>query len=200
MDFMKMRGQVAIVTGAGRGVGRACALRLAEAGADVVLTDIQADAIEGVRGDIKALGRRAVAMRGDVSVKDDVDAVVAKTLSEFGRVDVLVNNAGICPVVKYYDVTEATWEKILDINLKGMFFYCQAVAPLLTEQKGGAIINVASMGIWTGGGRSLCSLCGFEGGCGRRDAPFRALSGAVWHQGERCSAGHYRYGYDFRMD
>ena len=151
MDWIGCEGKTAIVTGAGQGVGRACAIHLAQAGANMVLTDIRSEAVESVCAEVEALGQMAIPIAGDVSVKGDVENVVACALSEFGRIDILVNNAGICPIIKYYDVTESDWAKVLDINLKGLFLYCQAVAPLMSEQKGGAIVNVSSMCVWTGG-------------------------------------------------
>jgi 3-oxoacyl-[acyl-carrier protein] reductase len=117
----------------------------------MVLTDISIESLEGVCRDVKALGRKAIPIPGDVSVKSDVDRVVSSTLSEFGKADILVNNAGICPVIQTRDVTESEWARIVDVNLKGLFLYCQAVAPLMSGQKHGSIVNVSSMGVWTGG-------------------------------------------------
>ena len=151
MELITLKDRVAVITGSGQGVGRACAIRLAQAGANLVLTDVKPDTIRKVRREVEELGIKAVDIPGDVSAKADVDNVLASALSMFGRVDILVNNAGICPVIKYYDVTEADWARILDINLKGMFLYCQAIAPLMSRQKSGAIVNISSMGIWTGG-------------------------------------------------
>ena len=151
MDWIGCEGKTAIVTGAGQGIGRACAIRLAQAGANMVLTDIRSEAVGSVCEEVEALGQKAIPIAGDVSVKGDVENVVASALSEFGKIDILVNNAGICPIIKYHDVTESDWAKILDINLKGLFLYCQAVAPHMSEQESGAIVNVSSMAVQSGG-------------------------------------------------
>ena len=151
VDWIGCEGKTAIVTGAGRGLGRASAIRLAQAGVNTVLTDIRSDTVEMVCEEVEALGPRAIPVAGDVSAKGDVENVVRSALSEFGKIDILINNAGICPIIKYYDVTESDWDRIVDINLKGLFLYCQAVAPLMSEHKSGAIVNVSSMGAWTGG-------------------------------------------------
>ena len=143
---LSMTGKVAIVTGARRGIGRAFALAFAEAGADVAICDI-AEAmseLETVAEEIRKLGRRALAIQADISHKADVESMVNKVAAELGNIDVLINNAGINPLASIFDTGEDTWDKVMDINVKGCFLCSQAVARLMVERKKGNIINMAS--------------------------------------------------------
>jgi 3-oxoacyl-[acyl-carrier protein] reductase len=137
---------VAIVTGAGRGIGRAIALRLAQDGADVVVAEVDMQAAQGVVEEIEGLGRRGMAIRADVSNKQEVQAMVRRVLDAWGRVDVLVNNAGIlgptCPVV---EIEEEGWDRTLDVHLKGTFLCSQAVVPHMVEQGWGRIVSMSSV-------------------------------------------------------
>src|SRR5262249_2010091 len=122
-----LSGKVAIVTGAGRGLGRTIALGLAQHGADVVAVSRTLAQVESVAGEVRALGRKALALRVDTSSKADVDAMVARSLEGWGRIDILVNNAGIDIIKPAVDYAEAEWDQILDVNLKGYFLCSQAV-------------------------------------------------------------------------
>jgi len=137
-------GQVALVTGAARGLGRAIALALANAGADVAigLRDLHADA--GLRAEIEALGRRALPLQMDVSSLDQITRAVDNAVQHFGRIDILVNNAGIAPENLAENVREEDFDRTLAVNLKGTFFTSQAVGRLMIQQKGGRIINMSS--------------------------------------------------------
>lgn len=136
--------KVAIVTGAGQGIGRTIALSLAKEGAKVVVADLSDKRFEVV-GEIKALGSEGLAVRCDVSDKEEVKGVVRETLEKFGRVDILVNNAGIYPFKTFSEMTEQEWDKVLNINLKGTFYFIKAVLPKMIEQKKGKIINISSI-------------------------------------------------------
>ncbi len=142
---MELKGKVAIVTGAGRGIGEGIALAMARNGARIVVNDMNTDNASGVVKQIEALGSKAIAVKADISKKAEVDAMIAETLKQFGAVDILVNNAGIemrpC-LVK--DLPEAQWDRVLGINLKGTFLCCQAVLPAMIKQNKGRIINIAS--------------------------------------------------------
>jgi NAD(P)-dependent dehydrogenase (short-subunit alcohol dehydrogenase family) len=141
---MKLEGKKAIVTGGGTGIGKAIALEFAGAGADVVISSRNIQNIEKVRDEIKALGRRSLAIPMDVWFKKQVDNMVEKVIDEFGRIDILVNNAGTNRPTPVLDLTEDTWNLIFDTNLKGLFFCTQAVARHMVEQKSGKIINISS--------------------------------------------------------
>ena len=159
---MSLEGRTAIVTGAGRGIGREIALVMAEAGADVVVAARTRSEIESTAADVEALGRRALAVQTDVSKSDQVDALVDQTIEHFGKVDVMVNNAGYLlrlAVVPFPDATvqpprvtrESTsrttdeeWESIIGPNLNGVFYCCRAVAPHMMERRYGKIINIGS--------------------------------------------------------
>ena len=135
---------VALVTGAARGIGRGCALALAREGYDVALGLRDRTRDEGLVAEIEALGRRAVPLQMDVLKKAEIDAAVAQALDAFGRIDVLVNNAGGGRVANALDVTEETFDGIVDANLKGTFFTAQAVGRAMLERGSGAIVNVGS--------------------------------------------------------
>ena len=139
-----LHGQVALVTGAARGIGRACALALAQAGADVALglRDIQSDA--GLVAEIQAMGRRALPLQMDVTDLDQVRASVAATVAQFGRLDILVNNAGLGPSNLVENVREEDFDLTLAVNLKGTFFTSQAAGRVMIGQKSGRIINLSS--------------------------------------------------------
>ncbi len=141
-------GRVALVTGASRGIGRAAALGLADAGFDVVVNDIarQAGELDAVRGEIEARGRRGFTALADVSRKDEVRAMAAQVLAEAGRVDALVNNAGILIANGVEDLGEEQWDAVLDVNAKGTFLVTQALLPHMRERRYGRIVNVASIG------------------------------------------------------
>jgi NAD(P)-dependent dehydrogenase (short-subunit alcohol dehydrogenase family) len=144
---LPLQGQVALVTGAGRRIGRVIALRLARAGADVVVNHRQsrADALETTRA-IQAAGVRAVVIRADVSKPRQVQAMFHIVTREFGRLDLLVNNAGIFFPRAWNRLTEADWDRILGINLKGTFFCAQAAGRIMMRQGHGRIINISSLG------------------------------------------------------
>ena len=142
---MKLENRVAIITGGGRGIGRATALAFAAEGADIVLAARTDTEISAVAEEVRALGRRALAMPTDVQHKTDVDAMVAQTLDTFGEVDILVNNAGVAihnPIPK---IREEDWDVTMAVNLKGVFLCTQAVFAQMCKQKSGHIVNVSSV-------------------------------------------------------
>jgi len=142
---MKLEGKVAIVTGAGMGIGRAIALTLAQEGADIVTADIDLELAKKVNEEIKSLGRQAQAIKADVSSSEEVNQLVNKTLDNFKRIDILINNAGITELAPAEEMTETLWDKHIDICLKGPFLCSQAVGRQMIKQKRGKIVNIASI-------------------------------------------------------
>ena len=142
---MELQGQVAIVTGAGRGIGRATALELARLGADVVIAELDQGGAKRTAEEVGALGRRAVVAQTDVTSRADLRAMVDRAKAELGRIDILVNNAGIYRAASTLDVTEEHWDAIMTINAKAVFFASQAVLPAMLAQKRGSIVSLASM-------------------------------------------------------
>jgi meso-butanediol dehydrogenase/(S,S)-butanediol dehydrogenase/diacetyl reductase len=142
---MELKGQVAIVTGAGRGIGRAIALELGRQGADVVIAEMDQTGAKRTAEEVAALGRRSLAVPTDVTSRADLRAMVDRAKAEFGRIDILVNNAGIYRAAATLDVTEDHWDAIMNINAKAVFFASQAVLPTMIAQKGGSIVSLASM-------------------------------------------------------
>lgn len=141
-----LSGKAALVTGAGRGIGRAIALSLAEAGADVVPTSRTQSEIERVAQKIEALGRRTFAQTCDVSDLSQIRVLVKRMQEEFGRIDVLVNAAAISPIWKRMeDVTEEEWDRIMGVNLRGAFLLSREVGRVMLGQGGGSIVHVASI-------------------------------------------------------
>jgi len=146
---MLLENRVAIVTGGAKGMGRAIALKFAAEGADVVVTDIDIKQAEATAADVRKLGRQALAIKTDITKSASVKEMVAQTIKQFKRIDILVNCAGGVMGIKDGDsatATEADWDKILNLNLKGDFLVCTAVIPQMKKQKYGKIINIASMG------------------------------------------------------
>jgi 3-oxoacyl-[acyl-carrier protein] reductase len=139
-----VKGKVAIVTGAGRGIGREIAMTLAAEGATTVVTDVREDYLEGIAREFAARGWAGRQYRCDVRDAARIAEVVADVVQVCGRIDVLVNNAGVAGGALVEDLPEDVWDLNLDINLKGTFLMCRAVAPVMKRQRGGRIINAAS--------------------------------------------------------
>jgi NAD(P)-dependent dehydrogenase (short-subunit alcohol dehydrogenase family) len=139
-----LTGQTALITGGARGIGRAVALHCARAGANVAVSDIDRAGAERVAGEIMELGRRSVAISGDVGQDAHRQELVATTERELGPIDVLVNNAGIMQVVDLFDLTEADWDRMLGINAKAVFFLSQLALRGMVARKRGAIVSLAS--------------------------------------------------------
>jgi 2-deoxy-D-gluconate 3-dehydrogenase len=161
-DF-RLTDKIAIVTGASTGIGYGTALALANAGADVVVTSRSVDRAEPVTAEIREMGRASLPLALEVTSLDSIEAMVQATLERFGRIDILVNNAGINIPEPALDVTEEHWDRVLDINLKGLFFCAQAVGRVMVAQGSGKIINISSqMGFV--GGRLRAAYCSSKGG------------------------------------
>lgn len=143
---VELHGLAALVTGAGRGIGAAIARDLAARGADVALVDLgQYEAAQTLAAECCAAGTKAVALRADVASFADADASVAAAVKAFGRLDVLVCNAGITRDAASWKMTEQAWDDVIDVNLKGCFSFCRAVAPVFRAQQSGRIVTIASI-------------------------------------------------------
>ena len=144
---MRLAGKVAVVTGGGSGIGRGIVLAMAREGADIAIPDIQVLNAEKVADEVKALGRKALAMKTDVTSSADVKAMVDRTRECLGKIDILVNNAGMAapPGMPFTNNTEEDWDRAFAVNTKSVFLTCKAVAPYFIERKAGRIINIASI-------------------------------------------------------
>lgn len=141
---MAIAGRTAIVTGAASGIGEATARRLAADGANVVLADLNGQAVQRIADEVAASGGSAIACRLDVREPEQIDAMVRRAVDAFGRVDILVNGAGVCDVYAgIEDTSIQQWDRIIDVNLRGTFLCCKAVLPQMRSQ-GGSIVNIAS--------------------------------------------------------
>ncbi|GBF11272.1 SDR family NAD(P)-dependent oxidoreductase [Tepidibacillus sp. HK-1] len=145
MDLFRLDGKVAVVTGSGKGIGKAMALGLAEAGADLVIVARTEEDIQQTVLEVEQKGRKAIGISTDVKKKEEIEKMVAKTLDTFGKIDVLVNNAGMNIRTPALDVPEEEWELIIQTNMKSVFLASQAVGKHMVEQKSGSIINISSV-------------------------------------------------------
>lgn len=148
---MQLKNKVAIITGSKQGIGLGIALAFAKEGCNIVVSDLNQKDCEKVVKKLEKIGVKAVAIACDVSKKDEVDNLVNQTVKKFGKLDILVNNAGIFPYVPFVKMTEADWDRVLDINLKSVFLCSQAAIKKM--KAGGKIVNISS----------VASLVGFEG-------------------------------------
>jgi len=195
-DHMKLKGKVAIITGGARGLGKAYALRLAEEGAQIVISDIL-DAIK-VKQDIEERGGEAFALYTDVSNEESTKEMAQRTIERFGKIDILINNAAIFASLgkkPFYEISSEEWDQVLEINLKGTFLCCKAVYPHMKKQGKGKIINVSSSTFFAGvpyfihyvaskGGiialtRALAREVGDDGICVNAISPGLTISDAV---------------------
>ena len=142
---MRLKDKVALITGAANGIGLATARQFADEGAIVVLADVQPEALERAQAELAARGARVEAHRMDVTYRTQVDSVVQRVLQRHGRVDVLVNNAGITRDARLQKMTEAQFDLVIDVNLKGVFHCTQAVVDSMVEQGRGVILNASSV-------------------------------------------------------
>jgi 2-hydroxycyclohexanecarboxyl-CoA dehydrogenase len=141
---MKLDGKNALVTGAGRGIGRAIALALARDGAQVAIADVDGASAARVAAETAALGRRAVAIAVDLTRRTEVEAMVARAVQELGSVDILVNNAGWDKVAPFLESDEDTWDRIIALNFKGVLYTCRAAVPGMVARGGGRVVNIGS--------------------------------------------------------
>jgi len=142
--MMSLKDKVAIVTGSGRGIGRATALALSREGMKIVVNSRTQQEIQETVRIVERIGGISIAIRADISIPEQVTTLLQGTLERFGRIDVLVNNAGIAIVKNLIDTSEKEWNDTLNINLKGPFLCCKAVLPVMIKQRSGVIVNISS--------------------------------------------------------
>jgi 3-oxoacyl-[acyl-carrier protein] reductase len=173
---MKLTKRTAIVTGSRRGIGRAIAIALANEGASVVVTDISQEDCQKVVDDIKATGGQALAMKCDVSLKVEVQALAAAAIKEFGKIDILVNNAMYSYIGPFWRMPEKEWDRTLDVNLKGAFLCSQAVTRNMIKNGWGRIINIASVSSGGSGGGSAPLMAAYTASKGGMKALSQAMA------------------------
>lgn len=142
---MRLAEQVAVVTGSAKGIGRAIAIGIAREGADVILTDVDIERAEIVAQKIESLNRKGVPIRADVSENKEIVMMVKKALSIFGKIDILINNAGIIKRGSLEDHSEEDWDSVIAVNLKGTFNCCKEIVPIFKKQQHGKIVNISSV-------------------------------------------------------
>ena len=166
LDRFRLDGKVAVVTGAGRGLGRAMALALAGAGAAVGLCDVNRPDLQSVVEELRAKGKRALPLQADISQSAPVEAMLAQVVAELGQLDILVNNAGVTSRSPFEDLPEEDWERVMQVNLGGLF-HCSkwAARQFIRQGRGGSIINVASIsGLVGNRGGNNSHYCASKGG------------------------------------
>ena len=149
--LMNFTDQVVVVTGASRGIGRAIALVFAQAGAKLALVSRTADALEAVAAEVRAVGAEALVLPTDVAVEAEVDQAIDRVVAEWGRVDVLVNNAGLIDFGPLHEIEPTAWDKVMGANLTGAYLCSRAVAPVMEKKQAGRIVNITSVSAQTGG-------------------------------------------------
>ena len=149
--LMNFTDQVVVVTGASRGIGRAIALVFAQAGAKLALVSRTADALEAVAAEVRAVGAEALVLPTDVAVEAEVDQAIDRVVAEWGRVDVLVNNAGLIGFGPLHEIEPTAWDKVMGANLTGAYLCSRAVAPVMEKKQAGRIVNITSVSAQTGG-------------------------------------------------
>jgi NAD(P)-dependent dehydrogenase (short-subunit alcohol dehydrogenase family) len=143
---LSLKNKVVLLTGASRGIGKAAAIGLAKAGADLAIASRKLPDLEKVAAEIKKLGRKCVPIAAHIGRIEEINSLVKKVLDEFGKIDILVNNAATNPTMaSAMDIDDRAWDSIMNLNLKGLFFLSQAVARTMKERGGGKIINIASI-------------------------------------------------------
>jgi len=183
---MRLEGKIAIVTGAARGIGAATVRKMCREGARVAAVDIDADELHGVVGAVKDAGGEAAAFQCDVSRPPAVEQLVRDVVEQFGRLDCLVNNAGICPRVSIEDMTEEVFDRLMDINVKSVFFLSRAAAEAMKPNGWGRIVNLSSTGGRIGGvfnatvyGGTKAAILAMTKSFARHYAPYNILVNAV---------------------
>ena len=147
-----LKGKTAIITGSGRGIGRAIALAMAEQGANIVVNDVNMESAGEVVAEIEAMGRQAIAVKADVTSEEQIKEMIETCINRFGKLDILVNNAGIIQTVPVTEIDGKDWDRVMEVNLKGVFLCCKAALAPMKAQHGGKIINIASVAGKRGGG------------------------------------------------
>ena len=145
-DLFNLSGKIALVTGGSRGLGYEMVMAFAQAGADIVVSSRKLDACEAVAAEVRALGRRALAVAAHAGRWDEIDRLIATAYAEFGRIDILVNNAGMSPAVPSHEVTEQLFDSVLNLNFKGPFRLASQIGHRMAQGDGGVIINISSTG------------------------------------------------------
>lgn len=142
---VNLKGRVAVITGAGRGIGEEIAIELASSGADIVLLSDIKEELDVVAKKIKRIGRKVLAMQTDVQVSKQVETSINSTINKFGKIDILVNNAGVVIREPFVNLSESSWDKVININLKGAFICSQTVSKFMKLAKKGTIVNMGSI-------------------------------------------------------
>ncbi|HZG72297.1 MAG TPA: SDR family oxidoreductase [Chondromyces sp.] len=161
-ELFDVKGKTAIVTGGGRGLGEQIAIALAEAGANVVVCSRKVEACQEVSAQIEKLGVRSLALQCDVANPDDIQQVVDKTMEEFGAIDILVNNSGASWGAPALEMELDKWDKVMDVNVKGVFLFSQAAGKIMVEQGSGKIINIASIAGYGGQDPRVMDAIGYS--------------------------------------
>jgi glucose 1-dehydrogenase len=179
-----LQDRIAVVTGAAQGIGAACARRLARDGAAVALWDVDIVQARALADELRAAGAKTCAQRCDVSRKSEVEAALAATQRALGAVNALVNNAGIFKAADFLDISEADWDAVIDVNLKGSFLVAQAVARAMVAASGGAIVNMSSVN----GTMAIPSIASYNASKGGIDQLTRVMALALADRGVRVNA------------